>query len=178
MLTFATLSAQCRAISQAAFERRYPHTWLVRELGPEDQPPPSFKTVFAGTSPGASVHTSASRHRISSAMNAASRQCELLPVIKRPESPWQDRILVGRALNSDIVLRDPSVSKVHAHISVQGATTAMIHARKSTNGTFLNDRPLEPLSDGVALRSGDVLRFGNVVCEFLLSGDLYRLVAR
>ncbi|WP_437595596.1 FHA domain-containing protein [Sorangium sp. So ce590] len=178
MLTFATLCAQSRALSRMAFDRRYPHAWLLRELGPEDQPPPSFKTVFAGTSLGSSHQPAVCRHRISSGMTVASHGCELLPVAKRPESPWQDRILIGRALNSDIVLRDPSVSKVQAHISVLIADTPMLHARKSTNGTFLNDRLLTPAGDGAPLRSGDILQFGNVICEFIVNADLYRLVAR
>jgi len=178
MLTFAALCAQSRAISRMAFDRKYPHAWLLRELGPDDQPPPSFKTLVAGTSPGMSGQPTTSRHRISSAMIATSHGCELLPVAKRPESPWQDRILIGRALNSDIVLRDASVSKVHAHISVLVADTPMLHARKSTNGTFLNDRLLSPSGDGVPLRSGDMLQLGNVVCEFIVNADLYRLVAR
>lgn len=178
MLTFAKLCAQSRALSRMAFDRRYPHAWLLRELGPDDQSPPSFKTVVGGTSPGSSNQPALCRHRISSGMTVASHGCELLPVTKRPESPWQDRILIGRAPNSDIVLRDPSVSKVHAHISVLNADTPMLHARKSTNGTFLNDRLLTPAGDGVPLRSGDTLRFGNVLCEFILNADLYRLVAR
>lgn len=178
MLTFATLCAQSRALSRMAFDRRYPHAWLLRELGPEDQPPPSFKTLFAGTSPGAASQPALCRHRISSAMSVASHGCELLAVTKRPESPWQDRILIGRALNSDIVLRDQSVSKVHAHISVLVADTPLLHARKSTNGTYLNDRLLTPAGDGVPLRSGDILQFGNVICEFILNADLYRLMSR
>ncbi|WP_437604981.1 FHA domain-containing protein [Sorangium sp. So ce834] len=178
MLTFATLCAQTRALSRMAFDRRYPHAWLLRELGPEDQPPPSFKTVFAGTSPGSHSQPALVRHRISSAMSVASHGCELLPVTKRPESPWQDRITIGRAPNSDIVLRDPSVSKAHAHISVLIADTPLLHARKSTNGTFLNDRLLTPAGEGAPLRSGDILQFGNVVCEFILNADLYRLVVR
>lgn len=179
MPTFATLVAQCRALSQMAFERRYPHAWLLRETSADEVGSPCFKTVHGRTSPSVSCQPMPVRHRISSAMTAASfERCELLPVMKRPESPWQDRILIGRALNSDIVLRDPSVSKVHAHISVLSPDAPTLHARKSTNGTFLNDRLVSPAGEGVSLQSGDILQLGNVVCEFVVSADVYRLAAR
>ncbi|MGK4003824.1 FHA domain-containing protein [Sorangium sp. So ce1036] len=179
MLTFATLVTQCRALSQMAFERRYPHAWLLREASTDELGAPCFKTAFGCTSPGTSCQPTQLRHRISSAMTAASfERCELLPVTKRPDSPWQDRILIGRALNSDIVLRDPSVSKVHAHISVLSPDAPTLHARKSTNGTFLNDRLVSPAGDGVPLQSGDILQLGNVVCELIVSADIYRLAAR
>src|SRR5262245_48740931 len=39
-------------------------------------------------------------------------------VAKAPGNPYLDRISVGRARNCDIVVRDGSVSKLHAHMRI------------------------------------------------------------
>src|SRR5262245_27832586 len=43
---------------------------------------------------------------------------EILPVAKAAGNPYPDRISIGRARNCDVVMRDPTVSKLHAHFRV------------------------------------------------------------
>jgi pSer/pThr/pTyr-binding forkhead associated (FHA) protein len=97
---------------------------------------------------------------------------ELLPIRKRDDSPWQERILIGRAPNNDIILRDASVSKSHAHFSQGPGGAWVLIAKKSRNGTFVDGRPLGG-GESAAVRSGSALEFGNVRCELIESGALF-----
>lgn len=74
-----------------------------------------------------------------------------------------DDATVGRSAQADLALRETSVSGEHARLRRQQGTW-WVHDLTSTNGTFLNDVPV----DGeVALRPGDVLRLGVVRLEVL-----------
>jgi hypothetical protein len=57
-----------------------------------------------------------------------------------------DRISLGRARNCDIVLRDPSVSKLHAHFRVKDDGKFDLVDRLSENGTEINGARLLPTS--------------------------------
>jgi pSer/pThr/pTyr-binding forkhead associated (FHA) protein len=68
---------------------------------------------------------------------------------------------IGRSEEGEIVLFDPSVSRVHAVVEVR-AGEAVVRDLGSTNGTYLNGRRVETES----LRDGDELRFGNTRMRF------------
>jgi hypothetical protein len=64
---------------------------------------------------------------------------------------------IGRSEDSDIFLVDPSVSRNHATLGIDGEAVC-VEDLGSTNGTFVNDERIEGLRRVV---SGDVLTFGN-----------------
>jgi hypothetical protein len=99
----------------------------------------------------------------------------LVPVLKAPGHAFPDRISVGRATNCDIVLRDPSVSKLHAHFRVLGPGAAELTDVRSANRTSVNGSLLEP---GTATRvtSGDTILFGVVAVQFLDPRALFELL--
>jgi len=67
---------------------------------------------------------------------------------------------IGRQ-GCDLVLADPEVSRRHAEVVVSGEGL-VIRDLGSTNGTHVNDRPI----DGPhPLRGGDRIRLGNTVFE-------------
>jgi hypothetical protein len=68
---------------------------------------------------------------------------------------------IGRSDESEIVLLDPSVSRVHAVVEIR-ANAAVVRDLGSTNGTYLNGRRVETQT----LRDGDELRFGNTRMRF------------
>lgn len=70
---------------------------------------------------------------------------------------------IGRSDECDIALNDPSVSRVHAVIDVEGASPTL-RDLSSTNGTFVNGKRVQRES----LRDGDDVRFGNTRLRFLL----------
>jgi hypothetical protein len=98
-----------------------------------------------------------------------------LVVLEGAESGWpsgtsfpvSELTVVGRDLDSGVVLADPSLSGRHAVISRDTAGW-WIEDLASTNGTFVNT---ERASEGnpVPARSGDELSFGAVRTRFVVS---------
>ncbi len=77
--------------------------------------------------------------------------------------------LIGRAVTSDIVLADPSVSTKHARIVSPDAATYLLEDLGGEAGTTVNGRPL-PTGRRIPLGDGDVLRLGSAEMRFV-AGD-------
>jgi len=67
---------------------------------------------------------------------------------------------IGRDLDNDVVLNDPTISGRHAVLNRRDAGW-WIEDLGSTNGTFVNDLRLERAAPAV-VRSGDVVQLGAV----------------
>lgn len=96
-------------------------------------------------------------------------------VKKREGNPYPDRFSVGRAPNCDVVIRLPSVSKVHAHILVTGPATYSLRDNGSSNSTFVNHRKLE-VKTAVPLQIGDLIGLGALELEFIDAERLYEIL--
>jgi hypothetical protein len=97
---------------------------------------------------------------------------QVVPLVKVEGNPFPDRISLGRASNCDVVIRDWSVSKLHAHVKVIGPDAAEIIDVKSSNGTRVNDMWLTPM-EPERLGTGHTVVLGSVVMQFLDPGGLY-----
>ena len=77
-------------------------------------------------------------------------------------------LLVGRGDDCDLRIPDHSVSRRHAKIepNPQGYAVADLG---STNGTFVNDQPLDGPQ---VLQDGDYLRVGNCIYRYLTGGNV------
>jgi hypothetical protein len=71
-------------------------------------------------------------------------ELRVIPIDKSSRNPYKDRISLGRARNCDIVIRHPSISKLHAHIRVHEDKSYTIADVGSHNGTRIGDRALFP----------------------------------
>jgi hypothetical protein len=99
--------------------------------------------------------------------------CEIVRVCKREGSPDPDRISVGRAPQRDIVLRDASVSKLHAYLRICGDHVELIdHSR---NGTRVNGVTVPPDSV-VRVATDSVVHFGNIAAVLLTAASLYEVL--
>lgn len=74
----------------------------------------------------------------------------------------KDRILMGRALSSDIAIEDLNVSRTHAEIRHEAATAWSIADLGSTNGTLVNGRHIA----SVMLQEGDRVTVGTTTFLF------------
>lgn len=93
---------------------------------------------------------------------------------KSPHTPPEEAISIGRVAENDVVISDYAVSKRHATFVIDpvlGSYGLTDHG--STNGTFVNDRRLEP-EQPCHLRSGSWVTFGRLVFLFLTAHDFYR----
>lgn len=105
---------------------------------------------------------------------------EVMPVRKRADgNPYSSMVTIGRARNNDVVLNDPSVSKMHAWIRLACDT---LHGHDTltdsgaTNGTFLHGKPVR--NESVALCVGDRIRIGSVDLRFIDARLLYHALRR
>jgi len=100
---------------------------------------------------------------------------QILPLQKAPNNPYSDRISIGRTANCDIVLRDPSVSKLHAQFRLQDGQLQLVDTR-SQNGTWINGARLAPEQPQPVFFE-DELRFGGVSAVLLDPERLYDALA-
>ena len=76
-------------------------------------------------------------------------------------------LVIGRETGNDVRLRHPQVSRLHARIE-GGDGRWTITDEASTNGTFVNDRPLQGRAD---LRDGDRVRIADFLFVFSVRGS-------
>lgn len=79
----------------------------------------------------------------------------------------QDSTVVGRSSKVDIQIDEDSISRNHAVIENDGEEIA-IRDLKSTNGTYVNDRPIEERT----LRDGDQVKIGRTIFKFLSGSNV------
>jgi predicted component of type VI protein secretion system len=79
----------------------------------------------------------------------------------------EDKTTVGRVPENLLQIADDSVSSSHAEITFENGNFT-VRDLGSTNGTFLNDEPIE----SSVLTSGDTLRFGSVSTTFFSQAEV------
>ena len=82
----------------------------------------------------------------------------------------KSHVMIGRALENDIVVDDASVSKFHAKI-YYGEGDVTITDLGSTNKTIINGRMLSP-HVAAALQNNDQIKLGKLILKFLEKGSL------
>ena len=94
---------------------------------------------------------------------------QIAPVVELhgPTDLVKVNTIIGRDPESDIELRDTSISREHAVI-LRDNNGFTILDQGSTNGTFVNDVRV----DEAPLRGGDTIRIGNHILRFLQSADI------
>jgi hypothetical protein len=105
--------------------------------------------------------------------NPGATEMELYPLAKKPGASFRDRITIGRTGNNDVVIEEPSVSRLHAYVrELDGWVVA---DAGSKNGSWLGETWLEPRREA-PLAPGTVVRFGDVVLTFHRAADLFELL--
>ncbi len=163
MESLAEFVSRAHGLSLEEFRSRFPHPFLLLEsstalsvpdtgfrtsdglLGPVSEPTPE-----PGPSPSSPVGLA----------NEGPLRDRILAISKGRGSPFPGMITLGRAGNNDIVLKFTTISKFHAYFTKDVATgrTALTDAG-STNGTFVNKRPIGN-GQRVDLSDGDTVNFG------------------
>src|SRR5256885_9337292 len=155
------LAKVARAVSREEFVATHPSLYLVIAES-ADKLPIGFETA---------VVSFTGKPRTA----AKLLDFEVLAVEKAPTNPYPDRISVGRARNCDVVMRDPSVSKLHAHFRVGADTKVELVDIDSQNGTRVNGRPLPPHQPQL-MANEDMILFGSVAAKLVDAATLYDLL--
>lgn len=138
------------------FVARHPSAFLSFDA-PEDDEDPHFMTELANAP-------------------ATKKSVVVTAIVKRDKSLFQDRISVGRARNSDIVIRHASVSKLHAHFRTE-ATGLTLTDVGSHNGTKVGGVALVPHRPE-AVRPGMTVVIGAIHVRVLEAKNVYELLRR
>jgi hypothetical protein len=102
-------------------------------------------------------------------------ELEIYPLAKKSGASFSDRITIGRTPNNDVVINDPSVSRLHAYVKRGPHDAWSVTDAGSKNGSWLRGIALEPRKQS-GLPPSAVLRFGEVDVTFYLARDLFAVL--
>jgi hypothetical protein len=97
------------------------------------------------------------------------------PIKKKPGKPYPERIGIGRAVNCDISIRAPYISKLHAFFLVEAGLPLRLADNKSANGTWVNGRRVT--SEPLIVEAETRISLGALELEIRSARQLYALVA-
>lgn len=80
-----------------------------------------------------------------------------------PNTAAMPIINIGRQDTNDCVVKDDTVSRTHARLSVQSDGTITVRDLNSTHGTFVNDRRI---TGDTPLKPGDTLKLGRTAFDW------------
>ncbi len=86
---------------------------------------------------------------------------------KRIPLTGKQSMLIGRDKELDVTIPEDAVSRRHAMLKISDDTVS-IQDLGSTNGTYVNDEPVE----SAVLRHGDLLKIGGTIFKYLVSGNV------
>lgn len=152
-----------RSKTRAQFVAALPNYFLVMSNDAGDSKTISFRTV--AVSPGTQPDASAT----------LAPGVEIIEVMKAAGNPYPERIAIGRARNCDVVIRDQSVSKLHAHFRVGERGKLDLVDAGSQNGTRVNGRQLAPNAP-TPVQCGDKLTIGRVQSTLMDPASLYDML--
>ncbi len=114
---------------------------------------------------------------VGSAMGGKRRsRLEIYPLVKKAGAQFPGMITVGRTPNNDIVLRDVTVSRLHAFFKRAADGKKWVVADcGSKNGTKLEGVALEPRRER-DLDDGQVVRIGDLELTFYTAAHLFHML--
>lgn len=167
--------AEVRALDRERFVAQYPDPFLVLVIeDDEGQDEWRFKTTTVATG---KLALAQSLLEAGVSLAAAAARFRLLAVTKAADSPWSERVSVGRARNNDVALPHRSVSKLHAHFSRNAEGQLLVTDARSRNGTRVNGVRVEA-NVASPVSTGDTIMFGAVSLTLTDAGGVFDLVGR
>ena len=163
------VKVRARKLELEEFERQFPvPALLVVYYEPEE----SDKPLDASSQGGVQLLTmSIKSAAILSYLNRIAFLC------KRPGNPYAHLVSIGRSASNDIAIAVDSVSKVHGYFALDDDRWYFTD-HGSTNGSFLNDQPLQT-GQKYSLGDGDILQLGlEVTLEYFSPARLYERATR
>lgn len=92
--------------------------------------------------------------------NTPDEKWKKLAIAKTHRNQFSNMITVGRAVNNDLILPFPYISKFHAYIQSAGESCYLLTDASSANGTFVNGEKLPP-NVPVELKNGSTVSFAH-----------------
>jgi hypothetical protein len=158
------LVARAKRLGESAFVKANPGVFLVIR-GEGDTP----------TDAGIRTITARMEHP-RAAPTPEPVQFKVIAVKSSGASPFSDTVSLGRGPENDVVLRHPTVSKVHAFFSEIEPGVWTLSDQGSTNGTWVGGVRLKA-NDPRKLGPNEMLGFGQCHAAFKATGALWQFLA-
>jgi hypothetical protein len=165
--------------SRSQFEELHPHAFLIssswRNLRPT-LPAAKLTTTRPSIAPPSEalaetfILPRSDEQRVS--LTPQSHEILILPVTKAPSHAFAELISIGRAPTCDIVIRDPSVSKLHGYFSAVTRESVIYTDARSANSTYVDGVTVPP-GVAVEIRALGLIAVGRVRLQLIAAGDLY-----
>lgn len=158
-------------LTRSQYQAEHPYAFLVWAPHMGAQPTPVAPAQLAFHT---QIHTlGAHRPRPSDPSDPSGiDEVVVLPLIKAPNNPFPDRISLGRAPNCDLVIRAPSVSKLHGHFREVNTDSAVFTDARSANGTRIDGALISP-GISVTIHKFCHIVFGRVRLQLLSASEVY-----
>lgn len=165
-LRLADLLESARALEPEAFAATHGRAFLLCHLDELETPEGPIRTWSHGDR--------------APSLTTPALQCLVFPLKKAEGSPFQSLISIGRTANNDVVLRDGSISKVHAVVTTARDGRLSISDAGSKGGTAVDDEAVPRRKDGrgLPLLPGATVRFGDLSTTYVEAEDLISLLER
>jgi pSer/pThr/pTyr-binding forkhead associated (FHA) protein len=99
----------------------------------------------------------------------------LIPIVKVRDQRFPELITLGRGAENDVVMSNPSLSKIHVFFNCKEGDCTIVDSR-STNGTVVNGAVLSSIVP-VSLETGAVIVFGGAFhATFNWAEDLFEYI--
>ena len=160
---FFSLLTRQLALGEEAFLRRYPNSWLVWDAGgtPAHLSDVSLSVLDTGL---------ASTRKISQRPGVSDSLCFALKALDG------EPLRLGRSLDNEVVIAEPSVSRLHAQLEPHGLSWKLLPLSEKRK-TLVAGRVADP-GERLTLTSGVAVELGGVKFAFYDSKAFKALVAR
>ena len=98
--------------------------------------------------------------------------------LRKVSDTFPHMITVGRTANNDLILSDPSISKLHAFFAHGGPDGFVLADAGSKNGTWVAGVQLLPRGEPAPVRAADRIRFGRIEFTVVDSGACWDTIDR
>lgn len=170
MLAIKDIRALVARLTLQKFEREFGPFALIQK--PASMNAPAGGTQVMGLPVNARATQIARPEKLSADVLAMLLQFDELIVATTPPVDGGAELTIGRAPDCDLVLDDPSVSKLHALLRWNDQKkVCTLEDKGSSNGTVLNGAIR--IRKAVLLRDGDIISFGEISFWYLLSSTLF-----
>jgi hypothetical protein len=157
--------SEVRSRDRSEFEQLHPHAFLLcRADRVDDGEKTDFVTRVAPENPRSGLDSLAIHPSLG-----------VIELRKRAGGGFSERIGIGRARNSDIVLPYGRISKLHAFFVTDDQGRYLLTDAGSRNGTFVDGNRLEPRAP-IEPAEGAIVRFAEETFRFHRSGGLYEVL--
>jgi hypothetical protein len=165
------------ALGKDAFLTRHSDPVLLCVSVGESEAVAEFNTVAIGPDALESLRTAATDGPVSVPPGRETQPGDVLPIVKRAGSAFENQIGIGRARNADVWLPAAGVSKYHAYFSRTEEGTLTVTDADSTNGIVVGLDRIPPRTP-VPVRDGTKLTIGPFRLVLYLPQSFSDLVAR